>query len=146
MAMKFNNRMGFTVFEMLIVLAITAGILLLSLMAIISFQSNGEVEEKAFFNALDAEWKRAQYDAKYLHHSTLITFSPGQPIRFLNNGVKRFLTTPKNIRVTQQRVIKMSQDGNVQPQTITFDSKVGRDVKMIIQMGWGVYRLEKSAT
>lgn len=129
--------------EMLIVLAITAGILVIAVMAMMSFKQQNAAPENGFFNALEAEWKRAQYDAKYQHIATTMNFGPGPAIKFSNSHVQHSLTMPNSLTVAHAKVIRMRQDGNVQPQTIIFQSKSGQRTKMIIQMGWGVYRLER---
>lgn len=141
---KSRVRNGFTVLEMVVALGITAGLLVLVAVSAGHFKSHNPAAEGAFWRTVQADWKRAQYDAKYRNQSTVITFFRAKQIRFISDGMVRTLTMPDTITADKQTVIKMRQDGNVQPQTLRFRSTRGWQYKMVIQMGWGVYRLEKT--
>ncbi|WP_282804065.1 type II secretion system protein [Secundilactobacillus kimchicus] len=145
MGFKLRGRKGFTVLETLVAMVITSGLLILVSYSVTAFRAHNPVAERAFWRALAADWKRSQYEARYRHHSTVVTILRGGEIRFVCDGLVRTLEMPRTLTVTKTTVVSMKGDGYVQPRTIQFHSTSGWQYKMIIQMGWGVYRLEKAA-
>ncbi len=148
--MKFKNRRGFTVVELLVYLAVIIGILMINLM-LIKVVEAGNPSERIFWNSFDSAWNRMIMNAKaediYYRVSirdTDVTFYPMYARRHAGPIRSEHIKVPGSMHVRSAKTLTATDDGFTAPTTVVWldqDGQVKYDQK--IQMGWSGYRVEK---
>ncbi|GAX07156.1 hypothetical protein IWT25_02504 [Secundilactobacillus pentosiphilus] len=147
MAMKSKlDREAFTMIEMLITLVIVSGILILIMIGSQRFSGPSLQTERAFWASFDSYWKQALYEAQYRGQKTEITIQPGSPVIFHTVKNDKQLAMPKSMHPKQSERILIRSNATVSPRTVAFASDIDqRTYRLVIQMGWGVYHVDRQA-
>lgn len=137
-------RNGFTMLEMLVTLIIVAAILLLTSMSSRQFQQRQIDLERHFWQTFDNYWQQALFTARHEHRETEIRMTGTDAITFRSNRKTQTLKLPDSMSVKGDYRLTIRKDATISPQTVTLLSSAGNwRYKMIIQMGWGIYRIER---
>ncbi len=168
LAQTTHRRRGFTLVESLVVLGIISSLLILSMLTSQSLSHKSPRVERTFWHALNSNWQEARYAAKYRGQHTYIEFYASRVV-FRNGGDEKFntiiypktltflgLEKPKRDMPIKKAVpdhtdsgkplltVHVYADSHADPQTLLFRSKLKNgNRKLTVQMGWGLYRLEK---
>lgn len=141
-----QDREGFTMIEMLITLLIISSLLVLIMVGGQRFSRSSLQTERAFWDSFDSYWKQALYQAQYHGKKTEITIKEGAPIVFRTADEKQSLTMPRSLHPKQEETLLIRSDATISPRTVTFSSDIDRRTyRLVIQMGWGVYHVDRQA-
>lgn len=151
MVMKLRPvREGFTMIEMLITLVIISSLLVLIMVGGQRFSRSSLQTERAFWDSFDGYWKQSLYEAQYHGQETQISVSEGHPVVFQTSKgtqvVKKSLKVPSSMHPERSEKLLIRSDATISPQTVTFLSDIDhRKYQLVIQMGWGVYHVDRKA-
>lgn len=139
-------REGFTMIEMLVTLVIVSSILVLVMVGSQRFSRSSLQTERAFWESFDGYWKQALYEAQYHGRSTDISLEDGSPVVFRTAQKEKTLMMPRSLHPERFEKIAIRSDGTTSPRTVTFKSDIDqRTYRLVIQMGWGVYHVDREA-
>ncbi|GAX02203.1 type II secretion system protein [Secundilactobacillus silagei] len=139
-------REGFTMIEMLITLVIISSLLVLVMVGGQRFSRSSLQTERAFWNSFDGYWKQALYEAQYHGRKTEITIEKNAPIIFRTDKGDQSLTLPRSLHPERAEKLLIRSNATISPRTVTFSSDVDqRKYRLVIQMGWGVYHVDREA-
>ncbi|EJE97476.1 prepilin-type N-terminal cleavage/methylation domain-containing protein [Liquorilactobacillus mali] len=140
--MKKQNKGGFTLIEVMIVLSISAFMLLISIWPIQN--KYNEVSEEIFWKKFDAMWMRLVTIVPKSGQRGNVYFYNDKAIFVVSNKEKKYLYYPQGLHLYQYRNIQISANGRVKPDTVVFNSEVTK-LKYVItfQLAWGDYRIKK---
>lgn len=139
-----SKREGFTMIETLITLAIVSSLLILVMVGRSQFTKQSPRQETAFWHDFDAQWQRALYEARYQKLVTTVQIQSGQPVQFDSRRTHQLVELPASLQPMRDYHLRIREDATISPQTLTFISSIDDcRYRMIIQMGWGLYRIEK---
>ncbi|MCH5462603.1 hypothetical protein HC026_04610 [Lactobacillus sp. LC28-10] len=136
--------------EMLITLVIISSLLILIMVGGQRFSRNSLQTERAFWSSFDSYWKQALYEAQYHGQETQISIKEGHPVVFRTSNDKqtdeKTLAVPKSLHPERSEKLLIRSDATISPQTVTFLSDIDhRKYRLVIQMGWGVYHVDREA-
>lgn len=139
-------REGFTMIEMLVTLVIVSSILVLVMVGSQRFSRSSLQTERAFWESFDGYWKQALYEAQYHGRSTDISLEDGSPVVFRTAQKEKTLRMPRSLHPERFEKIAIRSDGTTSPRTVTFKSDIDQcTYRLVIQMGWGVYHVDREA-
>ncbi|EKK20934.1 hypothetical protein B808_1248 [Fructilactobacillus florum 8D] len=141
-----NKRKGFTLLESLVVISITSLILLTLLWGTRVFNRQINSEPR-FWQSFAVAWNQTLVTAKIQQTPAWVTLAPHQAVCFETylhqRLIKHEVRVPTGLSVTSWHEIKISKNGTVSPQTITWRSEASRRwILQKIQLGWGCYHNE----
>lgn len=145
---RIASRSAFTLVESLVVMGIVGSLLILSMTTRQAFSHHSPRAEQAFWHALNSNWQEAQYAAKYRNQRTSIAFHQHEVV--FKSGLKEGQPTklhqldyPSTL-VGPEHEVDIYADSHADPQRLQFRSKLKNGNRTLtVQMGWGLYRLEK---
>lgn len=133
--------------EMLITLVIVSSVLILIMIGSQRISGPSLQTERAFWASFDSYWKRALYEAQYHGKRTEITIKKGSSIVFRTAQDDKRLLIPKSMHPNQTEKILIRSNATVSPRTVSFASDIDqRTYRLVIQMGWGVYHVDREAS
>lgn len=140
-----KRKMGFTLIEACLTLAIFCSLIMVGNFQIQQFQSN--LEKRLALRNFESKWDNALTYA-YLHHQNLqIDFSPKR-ITFVSERMKfnDVIIMPNNLICDDHRIITVNTNGTVRPQTIHFSTTDRPKKKYFytVEMNWGVLVAKKT--
>ncbi|MTV83228.1 prepilin-type N-terminal cleavage/methylation domain-containing protein [Secundilactobacillus folii] len=147
MASKLRRRReGFTMIEMLITLVVISSLLLLVMLGSQRINQSSLRTEQAFWTSFDGYWKQALSEAEYHNRSTMVKIKTDQPVVFKTNGHENKLNLPKSLHPDKNVLLDIRANSSISPQTVTFHSDIDHRIyRLVIQMGWGVYHVDRQA-
>lgn len=132
--------------EMLVTLLIISGLLVLIMIGGQRMAQSSLQTESAFWESFDSCWKQALSEAEYHGKSTIVTIEGDQPIVFDTNARKKELRLPPSLHPNENSKLEIRKNATISPQTVVFHSDVDHRVyRLVIQMGWGVYHVDRTA-
>lgn len=135
------NRMGFSTFEMIIVLLMTTVFFSTTLFMFNTLKYNHSQNDKIFWDLFKSNWEATVESSKVNHIDSVIYISNNHLI-FENKAKKSEVTVPNNIVTPAEFIIQIKRNGYIAPKTYYWNIK-NKNKKYVqkIQMGWGIYRL-----
>ena len=132
--------------EMLITLFIVSSLLVLIMVGGQRFSRSSLQTERAFWDSFDGYWKQALYEAQYHGRKTEITIEQESPVIFRTGEKKQSLAMPRSLHPERTEKLLIRSNATVSPRTIVFLSDIDqRTYRFVIQMGWGVYHVDRKA-
>lgn len=137
------KRNGFTLIEMITVLALLA--LVMTVSWPVAHYNWEKMRQRIFFKTFRQEWQLAQANCKNNYEGTTIDFyQPGRFFLFSNSHYQHEVRLPASLRLCPRKPLTMHADGYVKPCSWQFKNELDHhDYFMRFQMAWGGYRLEK---
>ncbi|MBB1079840.1 type II secretion system protein [Limosilactobacillus sp. STM2_1] len=138
-----GKRTGFTFFETIIVLGITALILTVT---IPSFTRSRQVmAEERFWRLFRREWRQAQLRAEVSQQLTVIRYNKvGETMYFRWSDGCNEIVIPATLRVRSFSEVVISPTGYTRARTQVFQSAINHHLFLMkIQLAWGGYRVEE---
>lgn len=136
-----NNKKGFTLVEMIIVLGLTVALMIIGYQPMKKALFN--YQEKIFFTNLQRNWDKAAERAIEDRCRYLFLFEEGTNKIYVRktdrNGIltEEELIMPKSLQLYKTRKIRISQQGSVTGDTVTFVSNSGKTYVYTFQLGYG---------
>ncbi len=168
MSFQIKHRNAFTLIESVVVIGIVASMLLLTMIVSQGVSRRSPRVEQTFWHTFNSNWQEAEYASKYRVRHTFIDFYARKVVfrTFKGEGEKfQVIKYPKTITflglakkgenkrqdVPQKPnskdpllIVHIYADSHADPQTLLFRSQLKNgNRKLTVQMGWGLYRLEK---
>lgn len=135
------NRIGFSTFEMIVVLLMTTVFFSTTLFMFNTLRYNHSQNDKIFWDLFKSNWEATVESSKANHIDSVIYISHNHVI-FENKAKKSEVTVPNNIVTPDEFVIQIKRNGYISPKTYYwFIRNKNKKYVQKIQMGWGVYRL-----
>ncbi|GAK48012.1 hypothetical protein LOSG293_170140 [Secundilactobacillus oryzae JCM 18671] len=140
----FNDRAGFTLIEMVVVLGLTCLLLGIGTFGARHIAQRTTKIEAAFFSELKENWQVAQFKARQANEPLLIKMGKEQSVLFQCRDWHQRIKVPTTLALARNYELKMTTKGNVRPMTIIWYSDVGpAEYRQTVQMGWGIYRVDR---
>ncbi|EUJ31768.1 comG operon protein 4 [Listeria floridensis FSL S10-1187] len=137
------NRNGFTLIEMLIVLAIF--MILISLSIKPAFQALQHIEKKQFLQVIKADIFLAQTRALVTNQPITLTFEEDRLLIQEKGDQKTQDLYPKTLKLKQKEQFSfLGKSGHINRFTTVFFKGQSRSYKLIFQIGKGRFRFEEN--
>ena len=137
------RQKGFTLIEMIFVLALLA--LIITISWPLAHHNFEKMDQRIFFQNFRQEWQLAQANCKNNHEETRIgLFQTGRFFLFANPHYQHQVKLPASLRLCPRQDITMHEDGYVRPCSWELQNELDKHTYyMRFQMAWGGYRVEK---
>lgn len=142
------NKKGFTLFETMLVLMITSGLICLGYTNVKSLKSSND--EKIFLQRFEMNWKNMYRLTNYNGYRGSITFRrDAHEVIFLcqryGKQWARHITFPESLSIANDKDFIIGKNGAVSPNKVVFRNNGKEKYEITAQMGWGVYELKRSS-